>query len=95
MLRVNIRFTAIFDQQNDYSDFGVYIMVFYCKKNNTLLIQCRFTMGEMGVATRLSDCSCSYILVHGPDKNLVPPRGTKAHMVFVIGLHVYIDNEMR
>ena len=25
-------------------------------------------------------------LVHGPDKNLVPPRGTKAHMVFVIGM---------
>ena len=25
-------------------------------------------------------------LVHGPDKNLVPPRGTKAHMFFLIGL---------
>ena len=23
---------------------------------------------------------------HGPDTNLVPPRGTKSHMVFLIGL---------
>ena len=23
---------------------------------------------------------------HGPGKNLVPPRGTKAHMFFLIGL---------
>ena len=27
-------------------------------------------------------------LVHGPDNNLVPPRGTKAHMVFLIGLYM-------
>ena len=26
------------------------------------------------------------LLDHGPGKNLVPPRGTKAHMVFLIGL---------
>ena len=29
-------------------------------------------------------------IVHGPDKNLVPPRGTKAHMFFVIGLCIWI-----
>ncbi len=27
-------------------------------------------------------------IVHGPDTNLVPSRGTKAHMFFLIGLYM-------
>ena len=33
-------------------------------------------------------------VVHGPDKNVVPPRGTKAHMFF-FDRSMYVDNVMR
>ena len=32
------------------------------------------------------------VIVHGPHKNLVPMRGTKPHVVFLIGLFVWIIN---
>ena len=38
-------------------------------------------VGVPGCVTLVFVC----LLVHGPDNNLVPPRGTKAHMFFLIG----------
>ena len=44
------------------------------------------SLSHMWSDHRLSRATKLRLLVHGPDKNLVPPRGTKAHMVFVIDM---------
>ena len=44
------------------------------------------SLSHMWSDHRLSRATKLRLLVHRPDKNLVPPSGTKAHMVFVIDM---------